>query len=100
MSTISADAPRRKTESRRSARAGTRKSAHKGSESLGRILVGTASWSDPGYIADWYPKGLPARERLPWYAQYFNLVEVNSTFYAVPDQKVVANWAEQTPADF
>ncbi|MFL5341490.1 MAG: DUF72 domain-containing protein [Gemmataceae bacterium] len=66
----------------------------------GRILVGTASWTDPGFIADWYPKGLPARDRLVWYADHFNLVEVNSSFYAVPPQSRVAQWCEQTPADF
>lgn len=66
----------------------------------GRIRVGTASWADPGFIAEWYPHGLPASQRLPWYAQHFDLVEVNSTFYAVPSPDVVARWAEQTPKGF
>src|SRR6184192_1929959 len=66
----------------------------------GKILVGTASWTDPGFVADWYPKGLPAGERLPWYAEHFNLVEINSSFYAVPSQANVAKWCEQTPRDF
>jgi uncharacterized protein YecE (DUF72 family) len=57
-----------------------------------RILVGTSSWTDPGFVADWYPAGLPAKERLPWYAEHFNLVEVNSSFYAVPAQASVAKW--------
>src|SRR5262249_52747984 len=38
--------------------------------------------------------------RLPWYAEHFNLVEVNSTFYSVPGEKMTARWAEQTPKDF
>ena len=66
----------------------------------GRILVGTASWTDPGFIKDWYPTTLPARQRLPWYAEHFNLVEVNSSFYAIPSPKQVANWCQQTPPDF
>jgi uncharacterized protein YecE (DUF72 family) len=66
----------------------------------GTIRVGTASWTDPGFVADWYPVDLPARERLVWYAEHFNLVEVNSTFYALPQQKTVARWAEQTPDSF
>jgi uncharacterized protein YecE (DUF72 family) len=66
----------------------------------GRILVGTASWSDPGFVADWYPKKLPAAERLGWYADYFRLVEVNSTFYAVPPANTLAGWCRQTPDDF
>ena len=50
----------------------------------GRILVGTSSWADPGFVEDWYPQGMPAADRLAWYAERFETVEVNSTFYAVP----------------
>jgi len=35
-------------------------------------------------VAEWYPQGMPARDRLAWYAERFDLVEVNSSFYAVP----------------
>ena len=66
----------------------------------GRILVGTSSWADPGFVEDWYPKGMPARDRLAWYAQRFQYVEVNSSFYAIPAQKTVARWSEITPKDF
>jgi uncharacterized protein YecE (DUF72 family) len=65
-----------------------------------RILVGTSSWADPGFVEDWYPPGMPARDRLEWYARRFDAVEVNSTFYAIPVQKTVARWAEVTPNDF
>ncbi len=65
-----------------------------------RILVGTASWSDPGFVERWYPKGMPAHARLGWYAQQFEMVEVNSTFYAVPDLRTVERWCAATPADF
>ena len=66
----------------------------------GRILVGTSSWADPGFVEDWYPKGMAARDRLGWYAERFEYVEVNSSFYAIPAQKTVARWAEITPKDF
>jgi uncharacterized protein YecE (DUF72 family) len=66
----------------------------------GNILVGTASWSDPGFVERWYPKKLPTSERLPWYAQHFDLVEVNSTFYSVPDPRMVERWCAATPDDF
>jgi uncharacterized protein YecE (DUF72 family) len=66
----------------------------------GRIVVGTSSWSDPGFVEEWYPEGMPARERLPWYAQRFEAVEVNSTFYAVPDRSTVRRWDEVTPEGF
>ena len=66
----------------------------------GRILVGTASWSDPGFVERWYPKKMPAGERLGWYAQHFDLVEVNSTFYSVPEPRMVERWCAATPNDF
>src|SRR3712207_6654942 len=66
----------------------------------GRIAVGTSSWADPGFVEEWYPPGLPARDRLPYYAGRFDAVEVNSTFYAVPGEAQVRAWAERTPAGF
>ena len=64
------------------------------------LLVGTASWSDPGFVEHWYPPKLPAGDRLAWYAQYFEMVEVNSTFYAVPDARLVERWCRSTPNEF
>ena len=66
----------------------------------GKILVGTASWSDPGFVERWYPKKMPAGQRLQWYAQQFDLVEVNSTFYSVPEPRMVERWCAITPDDF
>jgi uncharacterized protein YecE (DUF72 family) len=66
----------------------------------GRILVGTSSWADPGFVKEWYPPKLAAKERLPWYAQRFELVELNSSFYAVPDRSTVHGWVEATPPGF
>ncbi len=66
----------------------------------GRILVGTSSWADPGFVREWYPPKLPAKERLPWYAQRFEAVELNSSFYAIPDRNTVHGWVEATPDGF
>jgi uncharacterized protein YecE (DUF72 family) len=66
----------------------------------GRIVIGTSSWADPGFVEEWYPDGLPPRERLPYYAERFEGVEVNSTFYAIPSPTTTANWAKVTPDDF
>jgi uncharacterized protein YecE (DUF72 family) len=71
-----------------------------GSRSRGKILVGTASWSDPGFVQHWYPKKMPAGDRLAWYAQHFEMVEVNSTFYAAPDARMVERWCRSTPDGF
>jgi uncharacterized protein YecE (DUF72 family) len=67
---------------------------------MGQVIVGTSSWADPGFIDEWYPADLPARDRLPWYAEHFEAVEVNSTFYAVPGVPTVQRWADTTPPDF
>jgi uncharacterized protein YecE (DUF72 family) len=67
---------------------------------MSEIRVGTASWTDPGFVADWYPKSLRAEERLHWYAEHFDLVEINSTFYALPALTSVKRWAKETPEGF
>ncbi len=64
------------------------------------IRIGCSSWLDPEFIKHWYPKDVRADERLSWYAENFDYVEVNSSFYAVPDKKTVARWVNQTPGDF
>ena len=71
-----------------------------GKTETGKILVGTASWSDPGFVERWYPKKMPAGERLRWYAQHFEMVEVNSTFYSVPEPRMVERWCAVTPDNF
>jgi uncharacterized protein YecE (DUF72 family) len=64
------------------------------------IVVGTSSWSDPGFVEHWYPRGLPAKERLPFYAERFDAVELNSSFYAIPATSTVEGWVSATPAGF
>jgi uncharacterized protein YecE (DUF72 family) len=66
----------------------------------GRVLVGTSSWADPGFVKEWYPPKMAAKERLPWYAQRFQTVELNSSFYAVPDRSTVHQWVAATPDEF
>jgi uncharacterized protein YecE (DUF72 family) len=68
--------------------------------SAGRVVVGTSSWADPGFVEEWYPVGMPARDRLGWYAERFETVEVNSTFYAIPGTGTVERWAAVTPPGF
>jgi uncharacterized protein YecE (DUF72 family) len=66
----------------------------------GRILVGTSSWADPGFIKDWYPPKMPAGQRLGWYAERFEAVELNASFYAVPERDTVRRWVDVTPDGF
>jgi uncharacterized protein YecE (DUF72 family) len=68
-----------------------------------RILVGTASWTDKSLIASgkFYPaKSNTAEARLRFYAAQFPLVEVDSSYYAMPVPQVAQLWAERTPVDF
>jgi uncharacterized protein YecE (DUF72 family) len=64
------------------------------------IRIGTCSWADEALTKYWYPKEVPARERLRWYAEHFSTVEVDSTYYRVPDRSMVQGWADRTPDDF
>ena len=67
------------------------------------VLVGTASWTDKTLIAcgRFYPPGTHSAEaRLRFYASQFPLVEVDSSYYAMPSPATAQLWAERTPNDF
>ena len=64
------------------------------------IRIGTCSWADEALSKHWYPEGLPARERLGYYAERFSTVEVDSTYYRVPTESMVQGWADRTPEGF
>jgi uncharacterized protein YecE (DUF72 family) len=65
-----------------------------------RIRIGTCSWADEALSKHWYPKGVSAAQRLAYYAEHFDTVEVDSTFYRLPAEEMVARWAERTPPGF
>jgi uncharacterized protein YecE (DUF72 family) len=64
------------------------------------VRIGTCSWADEALSKYFYPPKLPAKERLAWYAQHFDTVEVDSTYYRLPAESMVQGWAERTPAGF
>ena len=64
------------------------------------IRIGTCSWADDALAKHWYPPGTPPRERLAYYAERYSTVEVDSTYYRVPDEKMVRGWVERTPDGF
>jgi uncharacterized protein YecE (DUF72 family) len=64
---------------------------------MGEVLVGTSAWSDHD---PFYPPGTKPAEQLPFYARYFPIVEVNTTYYRVPARKTVEGWVERTPPGF
>jgi len=70
---------------------------------LNQILVGTASWADPSLVKSglFYPKSAKsAEDRLRHYARSFSLVEVDSSYYAIPSPHAAALWNERTPDTF
>jgi uncharacterized protein YecE (DUF72 family) len=64
------------------------------------IRIGTCSWADEALAKHWYPAGTPPKERLPYYAERFSTVEVDSTYYRVPTESMVRGWADRTPDGF
>lgn len=64
------------------------------------IRVGTCSWADESLSKYWYPPGTKPAERLPYYAEHFDTVEVDSTYYSLPVAEMVSRWVERTPDDF
>jgi uncharacterized protein YecE (DUF72 family) len=68
-----------------------------------KILVGIASWTDPSMTAAgvFYPDGITTPEaRLRYYAARFPLVEVDSTYYAIPARRTATLWVDRTPDGF
>ena len=64
------------------------------------MRIGFCSFADEALVKHWYPRGVSARERLSYYAERYSTVEIDSTFYRMPDERTVRGWAERTPEDF
>lgn len=67
------------------------------------IHFGLCSWAEKTLVQsrEFYPKGVNTAEgRLRYYANMFDVVEVDSSYYAIPSEKTVSQWAERTPAGF
>jgi uncharacterized protein YecE (DUF72 family) len=73
------------------------------SASTDRVRVGICAWADPALIEEgtFYPKkSMSAEARLRFYASVFDVVEVNASYYAIPDVLTVRRWVERTPGGF
>ena len=64
------------------------------------IWVGTSGYNYPEWRGTFYPEKFPTAKMLPYYAQRFSTVEINYTFYRMPNAKTIAAWDAQTPASF
>lgn len=67
----------------------------------GMVYIGTSGWSYPHWAKGvFYPKSVPTQNWLKYYASIFNAVEVNSTFYRLPNPSLLQRWSSITPPDF
>jgi uncharacterized protein YecE (DUF72 family) len=64
------------------------------------ILLGTQGWNDPSWVGPFYPHGAKTGELLGLYSRAFPTVELDSTFYTIPAEPIVAGWKDQTPPGF
>jgi uncharacterized protein YecE (DUF72 family) len=65
------------------------------------IRIGTCAWADKGLIERWYPPSVrDAEARLRFYAERFDVVEVDASYYAIPDPAQARRWVERTPERF
>ena len=71
-----------------------------GDTSARPIRIGTSGWSYDDWVGPFYPAGTKPADYLAYYAEHFDIVEVDSTFYRAPSTKMVAGWGARTPAPF
>jgi uncharacterized protein YecE (DUF72 family) len=65
-----------------------------------RLIVGTSGYSYKEWKGTFYPSDLPATKMLSFYAEHFSAVEINNTFYRMPEEKTLAKWATEVPDGF
>lgn len=64
------------------------------------LRIGTSGWSYDHWQGVFYPEGLPADRWFGHYAEHFDTVEINNTFYQLPEERIFESWRQQAPAGF
>jgi uncharacterized protein YecE (DUF72 family) len=67
---------------------------------VGAVWIGTSGWHYKHWLGTFYPERLPARRMLEHYAQHFDTVELNNTFYKLPVKDSLHAWRDSTPPNF
>ena len=67
---------------------------------MARILIGTSGWHYDSWRGPFFPKGMPIKNQLQYYASQFQTAELNGVFYRTPTPEAVRNWRDQTGDDF
>jgi uncharacterized protein YecE (DUF72 family) len=66
----------------------------------GNVHIGTSGWHYKHWRGSFYPEDLPPAKMLGWYAERFDTVEINNSFYRLPTSDALGAWCRQTPASF
>ena len=64
------------------------------------IRIGCSGWNYKHWRDAFYPKDLPVRRWFEFYAQHFDTVEINNSFYRLPSPETFAKWRDQAPPGF
>jgi uncharacterized protein YecE (DUF72 family) len=64
------------------------------------LYVGTSGYSYKEWKGSFYPEKIPAKEMLRYYSERLSTVEINATFYRMPQPSMLENWKEQVPSTF
>ena len=67
---------------------------------MARVLIGTSGWHYDSWRGPFFPKGLPLKVQLQFYASQFSSAELNGVFYRTPTPEAVESWRFQTGKDF
>jgi uncharacterized protein YecE (DUF72 family) len=70
------------------------------SDQTAKIRLGVQGFSPQDWVGTFYPPQSSPKQFLPFYAQVFDTVEINSTFYAIPSASTVRSWLHRTPPNF
>ncbi len=64
------------------------------------VHIGTSGWHYKHWKGPFYPSDLPASKMLAWYVERFDTVEINNSFYRLPQESALRSWCSQTPPNF
>ena len=67
---------------------------------MAKFWLGTSGFSYRDWIGRFYPEDLPSTQWLEYYSQHFQTLELNNTFYRLPQEKTFINWRRRTPDSF
>jgi uncharacterized protein YecE (DUF72 family) len=67
---------------------------------MGEIRVGCSGWSYKDWVGPFYPDGTAPKDMFTRYMEHFDTVEINSTFYRIPNEYMVKSWANRSGDDF